>query len=247
MPKRGFLSPARPAQGDPRRAGTAGAAGGATAAVEARHDAQARAAETVNVPPDYTGLCKLLYDWQTLIAGGLALFAGVVTVCGTLRSAKRQVKATNDAADRQITAAQEQTAAAQHQTAVMRDMERRRISREGYAFYAMLEAAMGAVIEDVGVARKLPPGDAPTQNSAEAYAVRHRVKRAGFAELRSAFLRFGGADTAKFLKLDKEIEDFAGQWTPRSDASGVTAAHRLQSRAFRSAQSYRAASKGVTA
>jgi hypothetical protein len=36
-------------------------------------------------------------------------------------------------------------------------------------------------------------------------------KRAGFAELRNAFLRFGGSNTAQFLQLDKEIEDFAGQ------------------------------------
>ena len=38
----------------------------------------------------------------------------------------------------------------------MREIERRRLAREGYAFHAMLEAAMGAVIEDVGAARELP-------------------------------------------------------------------------------------------
>ena len=27
-------------------------------------------------PPDYTGFWKLLYDWQTIIAGVLALIAG---------------------------------------------------------------------------------------------------------------------------------------------------------------------------
>jgi len=40
--------------------------------------------------------------------------------------------------------------------------------------------------------------------------VRQRVKRAGFVELRSALVRFGGPLTAQFLQLDKEIEDFAG-------------------------------------
>jgi hypothetical protein len=29
-------------------------------------------------PPDYTGLCKLLYDWQTLIAGALAIAAAII-------------------------------------------------------------------------------------------------------------------------------------------------------------------------
>src|SRR6516164_2865387 len=99
------------------------------------------------------GAQQFVDHWQTLIAGGLALLAGIVTVWGTLRAANRQVKAANDAADRdikaakeaadrQIAAAKEQTKAAQHQTAVTRDIERRRIAREGYAFHAMLEAAM---------------------------------------------------------------------------------------------------------
>jgi F0F1-type ATP synthase membrane subunit c/vacuolar-type H+-ATPase subunit K len=59
--------------------------------------------------------------WQTLIAGLLALLAGVGTVWGTLIAANRQVKA------------------AQRQTEAMRDQERLRITWEGYAFHAMLE------------------------------------------------------------------------------------------------------------
>jgi hypothetical protein len=174
---------------------------------------------------------QFIDHWQTLIAGALALFAGVVTVWGTLRAANRQVKAANDAADReikattdatnrQITAAHEQTAAAQHQTAVTRELERRRIAREGYAFHVMPEAAMSAVIGDVDVARKLPVprSEAPMR---EAYVIRQRVKRAGFIELRHAFLRFGGTRTAEFLQLDKEIEDFAAQCTtPINPGSG---------------------------
>ena len=67
-------------------------------------------------------------------------------------------------------------------------MERHRISREGFAFYAMLEAAMDAILEDVGAARRKLPLD----TLAEAYEVRQRIKRAGFAELRPAFRRSGG-------------------------------------------------------
>jgi hypothetical protein len=99
-------------------------------------------------------------------------------------------------------------------------MERRRLAREGYAFHVMLEAAMGAVIEDVGAARELPPRQQGTY-TAEAYAVGQRVKRAGFAELRTAFVRFGERHTSEFLQLDKEIEDFAGRFmTPANPATG---------------------------
>jgi hypothetical protein len=163
--------------------------------------------------------------WQTLIAaliaGILALGAAGWTVWATMRAAKRQVKAVTETAGRQITAAHGQTKAAQRQTAVMREIERRRIAAEGYAFHAMLEAAMGAVIEDVAAARKLPlprPEAARGEGgySEHAYAVRQHIKRAGFAELRSALVRFGGALTTQFLQLDKEIEDFAGQWRPRT-------------------------------
>ncbi len=143
---------------------------------------------------------QFIDHWQTFIAGLLALAAGVGAIWATVKSANRE-----------IAAAQEQTKAAQRQTAVTRELERRRISREGYAFHAMLEAAMGAIIEDVGAARELPPPVSGT-HSTQAYAVRQRVKRTGFTELRSAFVHFGGPLSTQFLQLDNEIEVFAGQF-----------------------------------
>jgi hypothetical protein len=74
-----------------------------------------------------TGTGQFIYDWQTLIAGLLAVAAGVGTIVATIKSANRE-----------IAAAQEQTKAAQRQTAVTRELERRRIAREGYAFHTML-------------------------------------------------------------------------------------------------------------
>jgi hypothetical protein len=145
---------------------------------------------------------QLVDHWQTLITGLLALAAGVWTVWATIKSANRE-----------ITTAQNQTKAAQQQTAAMREIERRRLAREGYAFHAMLEAAMRGVIEDVAAAREMPSSGASLQShSMPAYAVRQQVKRAGFAELRTAFVRFGEQHTSEFLQLDKEIEDFAGQF-----------------------------------
>jgi hypothetical protein len=67
---------------------------------------------------------QFIDHWQTLIAGLLALAAGVITVVATMKSANRE-----------IAVAQEQTKAAQHQTEVMRENERRGIAREGYAFH----------------------------------------------------------------------------------------------------------------
>jgi hypothetical protein len=164
---------------------------------------------------------QFIDHWQTLIAGLLALAAGVGAVWATIKSANRE-----------IAAAQEQTKAAQRQTAVTREIERCRISREGYAFHAMLEAAMEAVIEDVEAARNLPspgplaagialsPSHGPDAYSVQAYAVRQRVKRTGFTELRSAFLHFGGPLTAQFLQLDKETEVFAEQFITSNAATG---------------------------
>jgi hypothetical protein len=148
---------------------------------------------------------QFIDHWQTLIAGLLALAAGVGAVWATIKSANRE-----------IAAAQEQTKAAQRQTAVTREIERCRISREGYAFHAMLEAAMEAVIEDVEAARNLPspgplaagialsPSHGPDAYSVQAYAVRQRVKRTGFTELRSAFLHFGGPLTAQFCNSTRK-------------------------------------------
>jgi hypothetical protein len=157
---------------------------------------------------------QFIDHWQTLIAGLLALVAGAGAVWATIKSASRQVAA-----------AQRQTKAAQRQTAVAREIERRRIAREGYAFHAMLEAAMGAVIEDVEAARNLPPpgpSGAPSTYSVQAYAARQRVKRTGFTELRSAFVHFGGPLTTQFLQLDNEIEVFSEQvMTSFNSATGA--------------------------
>jgi hypothetical protein len=119
--------------------------------------------------------------WQTLITGLLALAAGAGTVWATIKSANRG-----------ITAAQNQTKAAQQQTAAMREIERRRLAREGYAFHAMLEAAMRGVIEDVAAARDLPPPREGTY-SGEAYMVRQRVGSSGRALLNYAPLLFASA------------------------------------------------------
>jgi hypothetical protein len=52
-------------------------------------------------PPDYTGLWKLLYDWQTIIAGAAAILGGWIAY----RAGVIQARATRESADKQIAAA----------------------------------------------------------------------------------------------------------------------------------------------
>ena len=66
---------------------------------------------------------EFLYDWQTLIAGGLALSAGILTVLGTMFIANKQMTAAREEADRVIAASRDQT-----ETTVR--LERERIARE---------------------------------------------------------------------------------------------------------------------
>jgi hypothetical protein len=140
---------------------------------------------------------QYVYQWQTLIAGVLALVAAGLTI-----------RATNNAAAREVAAAQEQTA-------VILRVERRRIARESFAFFATLEAAMGAVMDDIESARAIFAGQSQDSQavSVPAYAARQRVKKTAFEDIRSACLKFGGQLTAPFLRLDKEIDNFSSQTT----------------------------------
>jgi hypothetical protein len=87
-----------------------------------------------------SSLCQFIYDWQTLIAGSLAgvlaLVAAFLTIWATIKSANREVEA----------------AKAQTESTLL--VERRRVAREGFAFAAMLEAAMKAVLDDIETARE---------------------------------------------------------------------------------------------
>ena len=55
---------------------------------------------------DCPGIVSVLYDWQTLIAGTMALAAGIGTIIETRRAAQKQILATN----RQTEAVKEQNA-----------------------------------------------------------------------------------------------------------------------------------------
>jgi hypothetical protein len=59
--------------------------------------------------PDYTGVLKLLYDWQTIIAGAAAIFggwiayrAGVIQATATRQAAHTQLKAERQRDEREV-------------------------------------------------------------------------------------------------------------------------------------------------
>jgi hypothetical protein len=148
----------------------------------------------------------LLLRWQTLVTGFLALAAAVLTVIGTMSAAKEQVDGTTAAADRQVAAAHRQVQAMLH-------LERRRIARESYAFYALLNAAMDVVLTDVAEARRIFGGAATTQVSFAAFIARQRVTKAGFADIRRALISLGGNLSRAFLLLEVEIDEFRSRVT----------------------------------
>jgi hypothetical protein len=159
---------------------------------------------------------RFLYDWQTLIAGILALGAAAGTIWATIRSANRE-----------IAASQAQTTVAQEQIAATRRLEQQRVARENYAFHAMLEAAMGRAIAEAGEAREIfskaqpighvghPPEYSEAfdrfaeRTSVAALHARENFSKSAFSELRGACLRYGGLLTADFLELESMMDKFA--------------------------------------
>ena len=159
-------------------------------------------------------VAQVFYDWQTLIAGVLALLAGFGTVAATMIIARRQIAASREEADRVIAATRAQTEATFKQTEATVRLEDLRKASEALAFHAMLEAAMARVLAEAAWARKTYPRTfTQTTNdpSVEAYAVRQCITKGAFAELRAACVRHGASLTGEFLELEREIDSFASQ------------------------------------
>jgi len=132
--------------------------------------------------------------WQTLATGGLAMLAAGLTILFTNLAANREV------------------AAAHRQIESTKRIERRRIAREAYAFYATLEAAMVIAMEGITAAREeLPNIGHDSGWSIPAYRARQSIRKMAFNDIRSACLRYGGLLTLQFLRFDKATDDFANQ------------------------------------
>jgi hypothetical protein len=158
--------------------------------------------------PDYTGFLKYLYDWQTLIAGIMAVGAAVVTIWATIRSADREVEAAN-----------RQVEAAQRQINITIEIDRRRTIYETNAFLVALESAVGVVADSVHKARIMvpKPGGLPIP----AYQARQIMLCPLFPDLRPASVRLGGRLTPLFVRLDKDLSAFAANWIPGQASNGM--------------------------
>jgi len=144
---------------------------------------------------------QAVYDWQTLIAGILALLAAFGTIWATIISANRE-----------ISAAQNQMAVAQRQTRLTLALDRRRVARESFAFLSMMDAVMSNLIEDVAAACQLLPDNlSPDLYSHHAFDARHRLSKTGFADLLTATVSVASPLASEFLRLDRMIDDFASQ------------------------------------
>jgi hypothetical protein len=160
--------------------------------------------------PDYTDLLRWVYDWQTMIAGIVAVVGatggGVLAYCAGVK----QATATRHAADRQIRALQEQNAD-------LKRAEQRRLARESSTVAGMLYAAMGLVARDIGKALaaipkaisasfrdRLPPDDPPLDAQIANY-IRHMVRKYGFDYLRDRVGTFNREDIAvAFMLLEAD-------------------------------------------
>jgi hypothetical protein len=157
-------------------------------------------------------VAQFFYDWQTLIAGFLAVFAAVGTIYATIRSAGREIAAT-----------QAQTAIAQRQIDTTLRLEQERVASEAHAFRAMLEAATVRVVAEAASARKAYPDILKQKESSSiaAFAVRNCITKGGFAELRAACVRQGSPLTFEFFDLEREIDNFASRWEDDKSTDGV--------------------------
>jgi hypothetical protein len=139
-------------------------------------------------------LPQFLYNWQNLIAGGLALVAGLITVWVINKQIKTTVR-----------------------------LEQDRIASEASAFHAMLKAAMERFQAEAAWARQVSPHffseEESGPSSIETHVVRQCITKGAFAELRAACVRHGGPLTGDFLDLEREIDTFAQQYEPRPYAA----------------------------
>jgi hypothetical protein len=162
-------------------------------------------------------VAQVFYDWQTLIAGVLALLAGFGTVAATMIIARRQIASSREEADRVIAATRAQTEATFKQTEATVRLEDLRNASEAEAFCVMLEAAMARVLAEAARARStyLPILTQTAGSSLDGLVVRRCITKGAFAELRAACVRRGGDLTGEFLDLEREIDSFASQYEDR--------------------------------
>jgi hypothetical protein len=91
-----------------------------------------------DVEPNYTGTLKLLFDWQTLIGGILALVAGFVAAFYAYFAGLKQVRAVRD-----------QTREAEAENARLRREGRRALARDGLVAARLIHGVLVRVMDGI--------------------------------------------------------------------------------------------------
>lgn len=153
---------------------------------------------------DYTGAWNLLYDWQTLLAGGAAVFGGWLAY----RAGVRQANETQNAARLQIEAMAKQSAILTRQNEELR----RTLARETLIAARMLDASMEVVAGDIQTARSRFSGPADGHiDEPRANQIRHSVGKPGFAYLWEKVGMLDREIAVPFLELEASIDRLRAQ------------------------------------
>jgi hypothetical protein len=154
--------------------------------------------------PDYTGLFRFVYDWQTFIAGMGAIYGGWLAY----RAGIRQATATREAARDQI-------AALEQQNADLKLADQRKLARERLAVAGLLYTSLGVVVGQIEYARSRFSGPADALlDEQTANSVRHEVEKPGFAYLWQRLGVFEGAIVAGFLSLEIAVDRMRAETGP---------------------------------
>jgi hypothetical protein len=146
--------------------------------------------------PNYTGLLRWVYDWQTMIAGFLAIVGamggGWLAYCAGVK----QADATRHGARNQI-------AALEQQNADLKLADQRRLAQERKDVAGVLYASVGIVIAQIEAARSglIEPLPTPRAN-----AIRQTVGKPGFTYLWERLGVFEGEIVVAFLSLEIGID-----------------------------------------
>jgi hypothetical protein len=145
--------------------------------------------------PEYTGLFRFVYDWQTFIAGMGAIYGGLLAY----RAGKTQATATREAARDQI-------AALEQQNADLKLADKRRLAQERKDVAGFLYASVGIVIAQIEIARSGLTDLEENPFGVSAKTIRQTVGKPGFTYLWGRLGVFEGEIVVAFLSLDTAID-----------------------------------------
>jgi hypothetical protein len=159
--------------------------------------------------PDYTGLFRFVYDWQSFIAGFVALGGGVLAY----RAGITQAKATRKSAEGQIEAIKEQTAAVRQQNADLKRAEQRRLAQERSNVARVLWSCLGFVEDDVRRSSSRFGGDPDVELWEQAAnSARRSIGKPNFDYLRERVGSFAREDIVPaFLGVEKIIDELRAE------------------------------------